>query len=113
MSEIGSPRIHSMLSPGVMHDVRLTVGYTPTTPRQSINSLPTPPRQRGYDAFVASPWDPTNALRGLQVVQVDDEHFFARWRYKEGLTEFDTNMESAWHKVLDPPWLRGVRSERT
>jgi len=92
MSEIGSP--------GIMHDVDLTIEYTPTTPRQSINSPPTTPRQRTYDAFEVPPWDITNPLHGLHVVQVDDEHFFARWRYTLIMT-------------MELPWFWNIRSEST
>ena len=99
MSEIGSP--------GIMHDVDLTVQNTPTTPRQSMSSSFTTPRQHTYAAFEEPPLDTTNPLHGLHVVQVDNEHFFARWRYKSDMT-----MES-WHDLLDTPWLRNVRSERT
>ena len=94
-----------MLSPGVMHDVDLTVELTPTTPRQSISSSPTTPRQRTYYAFEGSPWDIYDPLHGLHMVQVDDEHFFARWRYSFG-------MQSAWRDLSDPAWLRNVQSER-
>jgi len=100
MSEIGSP--------GIMHDVDLTIEHAPTTPRQIIGSLPTTPRQRVDNVFGVPPWDATNPLHGLHVVQVDGHHFFARWRYK-----FERTIESAWHELSDPPWLRNVRSERT
>jgi len=100
MSEIGSP--------GIMHDVDLTFEHTPTTPRQSINSLPTSHCQSRDEAFEVLRRDIANPLHGLHVVQVDDEHFFARWRYK-----FFKAMHDAWYELLDPLWLRNIRSERT
>ena len=102
-----------MLSPGVMHDVDSTFEHTPTTPRQIISSSPTTPRQRTDNAFEVVPWDTTNPLHGLHVVQVDDEHFFAQWRYKSDPPEFGWIKERVRHPLEDMPWLQNVRSERT
>lgn len=105
MSEIGSP--------GIMHDVVSTFECTPTTPRQSISSSPITPRQRTDNAFEASPWYITDPLHGLHVVQVDDAHSFARWKYKCDPTDSGWTLESVWGPLADKPWLRFSRSERT
>lgn len=98
-----------MLSPGITHDIDLTVEHVPTTPRQIISSLPATPRRLTDNVFGGTPWDITNPLHELYVLQVDDERIFARWRH-----EFRITTQSAWRHLSNPAWLReNVLSERT
>ena len=106
MSESGSPGIDSMLSPGVMPEVDLTIDYTSVIPRQSISNSPSATRQQMGNASELPRSVSTNPLPGLHVFQVDDEHFFARWKYHSSHKE-------EWSYPIANEWLHGVLSKLT